>query len=144
VDTYAPLQGDYVSPLLDLGLPRAPTEQIAAAREGLPVSTFVLLADALGISEAALASVTGMSQTTLTRRKRGGRLHPDEGEHLLRIALLLERASAVFGDTGDAGDWLKSPNLSLGSSTPLEFARSEIGAREVTDLLGRIEYGVYS
>jgi len=27
---------------------------------------------------------------------------------------------------------------------PLEFAKSEIGAREVENLLGRIEYAVYS
>jgi putative toxin-antitoxin system antitoxin component (TIGR02293 family) len=121
-----------------------PTEQIAAAREGLPLTAFAALAAALSISEAALASLTGVSQTTLTRRKRSGRLSPDEGEHLLRIALLLERASGVFGGTDVAADWLKHPNLSLGNAAPLEFARSEIGAREVMDLLGRIEYGVYS
>jgi uncharacterized protein (DUF2384 family) len=27
---------------------------------------------------------------------------------------------------------------------PLDFAKTEIGAREVENLLGRIEYGVYS
>jgi uncharacterized protein (DUF2384 family) len=27
---------------------------------------------------------------------------------------------------------------------PLDYAETEIGAREVEDLLGRIEYGVYS
>jgi putative toxin-antitoxin system antitoxin component (TIGR02293 family) len=144
MENYAPHTHGGASPLRDLGLPLEPIEQMAAAREGLPVSTFGSLADALGISEGALAGVTGMSPTTLTRRKRGGRLHVDEGEHLLRIALLLERASAVFDEASDAADWLKSPNLSLGDSTPLEFARSEIGAREVMALLGRIEYGVYS
>ncbi|MEX2535085.1 MAG: antitoxin Xre/MbcA/ParS toxin-binding domain-containing protein [Trueperaceae bacterium] len=142
--SYAPRQVDDFSPLREMGLPRTPSEQIAAVRTGLPVATFRALAKALGISEAALAGFTGLSQTTLTRRKRGGRLYPDEGEHLLRLALLLERASAVFDSAADAADWLKSSNPSLGNSTPLDFARSEIGAREVVDLLGRIEYGVYS
>jgi uncharacterized protein (DUF2384 family) len=32
----------------------------------------------------------------------------------------------------------------LGGAVPLDFAKTEIGAREVENLLGRIEYGVYS
>jgi len=34
--------------------------------------------------------------------------------------------------------------VGLGGETPLEYAETEVGAREVEDLLGRIEYGVYS
>ena len=43
-----------------------------------------------------------------------------------------------------AAEWLKTPNLSLGDKTPLEYADTEVGAREVENLLGRIDYGVYS
>jgi putative toxin-antitoxin system antitoxin component (TIGR02293 family) len=144
MDRYVPVRQANTGPLRVLGLPTAPSEQIAAAEEGLEVGTFRALAEALGVSEARLASITRMSQTTLTRRKRGGRFTVEESEHLLRIALLLERAATVFGSADDAAGWLKEPNLSLGNVAPLEFARSEIGAREVSDLLGRIEHGVYS
>jgi putative toxin-antitoxin system antitoxin component (TIGR02293 family) len=144
MDSYAPSGRHEHGPLQEIGLPRTPNEQIAAAQEGLPVAAFRALAEVLAVSESELAHVTGISQTTLTRRKRSGRLTRDEGEHVLRVALLLERAASVFGGTDDAARWLAEPNLSLGNSTPLELARSEIGAREVADLLGRIEYGVYS
>ena len=40
--------------------------------------------------------------------------------------------------------WLASPQVGLGGAIPLEFAETEVGAREVENLLGRIEYGVYS
>ena len=40
--------------------------------------------------------------------------------------------------------WLNSPQVGLGGATPLEYAETEVGAREVEDLLGRIEHGVYS
>ena len=91
-----------------------------------------------------MAGLAGISGTTLTRRKRSGQLTPNESEHVLRIANLLERAAGVFEDVGDAAAWLKTPNLSLGDVTPLDYADTEIGAREVENLLGRIDYGVYS
>ncbi|MDQ3459226.1 MAG: MbcA/ParS/Xre antitoxin family protein [Deinococcota bacterium] len=50
----------------------------------------------------------------------------------------------MFDALESAADWLRSENLSLGGRTPLEYADTEIGAREVENLLGRIEYGVYS
>ena len=40
--------------------------------------------------------------------------------------------------------WLTSPQLGLGGAVPLEYAGTEVGAREVEELLGRIAYGVYS
>jgi uncharacterized protein (DUF2384 family) len=32
----------------------------------------------------------------------------------------------------------------LDQQAPLEFARTEIGARDVEDLIGRLEFGVFS
>jgi putative toxin-antitoxin system antitoxin component (TIGR02293 family) len=50
----------------------------------------------------------------------------------------------VFDDESVAAEWLRAPNLALGDVAPLAMADTELGAREVDDLLGRIEYGVYS
>ena len=47
-------------------------------------------------------------------------------------------------DAASARDWLTHKQTGLGNTVPLEFAKTEIGAREVENLLGRIEYGVYS
>ena len=129
--------------LVDLGLTPTPTELIAAVKAGLDVRVFVDLARRLGVSEARLAEVAGIAPTTLTRRKRAGALTPDEGEHVLRLAALLDRAVQVFDDEADAADWLRAPNLALGGVAPLALADTELGAREVDDLLGRLEHGVY-
>ena len=130
--------------LVGLGLSRTVGDLIGAVKEGLPVATFSALAAALDVSDAALAKVTGISGTSLTRRKRSGQLTQDESEHVLRIAGLLDRATGLFGSVDDARDWLKIPNPSLGDVAPLDYADTEIGGREVENLLGRIEYGVYS
>jgi putative toxin-antitoxin system antitoxin component (TIGR02293 family) len=134
-------QGRFLS---RLGLSPAPTDLISAGNSGLDVSIFGRLARSLGVSEASLADITGVSQSSLTRRKRSGRMTPEESERILRIAGLVDLAAGIFGDIEVAVAWLKETNLSLGDVSPLEFARSEIGGREVRDLLGRIEYGVYS
>ena len=128
----------------NLGLSRQANDLIGAVKQGLPVTTFRALADSLDVSEASLADVTGISVTTLTRRKRSGQLSQDESEHVLRIAALLDKAIHVFESPEDARDWFKTPNLSLGDVTPLSYADTEVGGREVENLLGRIEYGVYS
>jgi putative toxin-antitoxin system antitoxin component (TIGR02293 family) len=54
------------------------------------------------------------------------------------------KAVKVFGGIEEARQWLNSPQFGLGGAVPLDYAETEIGAREVENLLGRIEYGVYS
>ena len=68
----------------------------------------------------------------------------DESERVLRIGALFDRAVVVFGDEDQARQWLKSSQRALGGRTPLEYADTEPGAREVEDLLGRLEYGVFA
>ena len=130
--------------LHDLGLTPDPTALIAAVKAGLDVRVFVELANQLGVSEARLAQIAGIAPTTLGRRKRAGSLAPDESERVLRLAVLLEHATRAFEDEADAADWLGTANVALGGVTPLDLADTEFGAREVDDLLGRLEHGVYS
>jgi putative toxin-antitoxin system antitoxin component (TIGR02293 family) len=130
--------------LHDLGLAPDPAALIAAVKAGLDTRVFADLARRLGVSEAQLAATAGIAPTTLGRRKRAGALAPDESEHVIRLATLLERATQVFEDETDAADWLRTPNLALGGAAPLAFADTEFGAREVDDLLGRLQHGVYS
>jgi putative toxin-antitoxin system antitoxin component (TIGR02293 family) len=54
------------------------------------------------------------------------------------------RAVEVLESEEGARRWLNSPQVGLGGEIPLDYAQTEVGAREVEDLLGRIEFGVYS
>jgi putative toxin-antitoxin system antitoxin component (TIGR02293 family) len=96
--------------------------------------------DALAKSGSKLS----LSKATLHRRKAGARLGPAESERDVRFARLMGKAVEVMECEENAHQWLTSPQLGLGGATPLDYARTEVGAREVEDLLGRIEYGVYS
>jgi putative toxin-antitoxin system antitoxin component (TIGR02293 family) len=98
-----------------------------------------------GVSLPLLASVIGIPERTLARRRAAGRLEPDESERLLRVSNLFEKCVDLFdGDVTAAVHWLTSPKKALNRQAPLLYARTELGAREVEDLIGRLDHGIFS
>jgi putative toxin-antitoxin system antitoxin component (TIGR02293 family) len=121
-----------------------PARLIAALRAGLPYAELEELQARLQTPLDQLLPRLDISKATLHRRKAAGRLEPAESDRVLRFARLLGRAVTVMESEDQARRWLNSPQMGLGGAIPLDYADSEVGAREVEDLLGRIEYGVYS
>lgn len=121
-----------------------PSKLILSLKAGLPVQELDDLQTSLDLPMERLVPMLGISKATLHRRKAAGRLDPAESDRVLRFARLLGKAVEVLESVENARRWLTSPQVGLGGAIPLEYAESEIGAREVEDLLGRIEYGVYS
>ena len=117
---------------------------IAQIQKGLPIKAFTLLKKNLGTTDKQLSSILGIPVSTLARRKKGKRFLFEESERIFRIARLFEKAVGVFGSNDMARKWLKEPAWGLGDVAPIDYARTEIGAREVENLLGRIEHGVFS
>ncbi len=117
-------------------------ELILLLKQGFPVSSFSQLSEKMGVPEKSLATTVNIPQRTLSRRKKEGRFKTDESERLLRLAGLYERAMEVFGDEDLTRQWFHAPIKGFGGKTPLEFADTEPGAREVEDMLGRIEDGI--
>ena len=112
---------------------------------GLPVTELTDLQASLAVPTEKLAPLLGISRATFHRRKGAGeRLGPAESDRVVRFARLLGKAIKVFGDEEDARRWLNAAQFGLGGAVPLDYAKTEMGAREVENLLGRIEHGVYS
>jgi len=122
----------------------APSDLIKEIHAGLPIAELVNLQGRLGVPMETLAPLLGLSKATFHRRKTGGRLGPAESDRVVRFARLLGKAVEVMESEENARQWLTSPQFGLDGAVPLEYADTEVGAREVEDLLGRIEYGVYS
>src|SRR4029453_5191439 len=119
----------------------APTvrQQIEKMHAGLSFRAVTSLQKALDLPLGTMATVLGMSRATLHRRKIQGKIAQDESERLMRYQRLLKKAEDVFGEGEGARAWMTTKQPGLGNAVPLEFARTEIGAREVENLLGRIE-----
>lgn len=111
---------------------------------GLPVKELGDLQVSLAMPMDRLVPLLGISKATFHRRAKTGRLDKLESDRVLRFARLMGRAIEVLESEEDARRWLTTPQFGLGGAVPLEYADTEVGAREVEDLLGRIEHGVYS
>jgi len=120
-----------------------PIEMAQAVRHGLPWASFEAIGSALEISQAELAHVLQIRSRTLSRRKDTGRLESMESDRLVRLTRILAHAVEVFETLDGARDWLEFENRALGDQKPLDLLDTDAGAREVDEVLGRIEHGIF-
>lgn len=112
-------------------------------REGLSYEAFDRLRAVLDLPAARVGEILQIPPRTLARRKDAKRLEPEESDRLLRLSRLIGLALQLFeGDLEDTRTWLTTSHGALAEQTPLEFATTEVGAREVENLIGRLEHGV--
>jgi len=119
------------------------TPLVQRLRDGFPMAEFRLLQDLLRISEEELGRLLGISPATLHRRKKSGHLETPESERIVRFARLFGLTMEVFEAKDATREWLKTQNPGTASESPLSYADTEFGAREVENLLGRIDHGVF-
>jgi putative toxin-antitoxin system antitoxin component (TIGR02293 family) len=116
---------------------------IRLVRAGFPFSRMARFQRATGLPWATVARFVAIAPRTLTRRQSEGKLQPDESDRLWRASAIFDMAMDLFdGDATAARQWLVTPQLGLGGAIPLEFASTEVGSREVEDLISRLEYGI--
>jgi putative toxin-antitoxin system antitoxin component (TIGR02293 family) len=129
-----------------LGLTTSDTSDLLQQIEqGFSYDALLKLEINSGLSLALLTSVIGIPERTLARRRAAGRLEPDESERLLRVAILFEKCVDLFeGDVKAAVNWLTSAKKALNGQAPVLYARTELGAREVENLIGRLDHGIFS
>jgi len=120
-------------------------EIVHQIRKGLPARSLKIFQEATGLTVTEIADFAAISKRTLQRRQGTGKLLADESDRLLRASRIFDMAVDLFeGDKSAALKWLQSPQPGLGGETPLRFASTEVGAREVENLIGRLEHGVFS
>src|SRR5437016_5736986 len=114
-------------------------------RKGLPADSVTALAAKLDLGNSALSQRLGIPLRTLTRRlSQHSRLTAAESDRTVRFARVYATAVEMIGDETKAVEWLRTPNRALGGERPLDQLDTDIGARAVEDILGRIAYGHYS
>jgi putative toxin-antitoxin system antitoxin component (TIGR02293 family) len=118
-------------------------EMIRKIRRGLPPKAILNLSSELHVSKKELCEkILRLSIRTIARRV--ALLEADETDKLYRAARVLALARMVLESNQNALIWLTTPNKALEGEIPLYLLDTEIGAREVEDLLNRIEFSVYA
>jgi putative toxin-antitoxin system antitoxin component (TIGR02293 family) len=125
--------------------PASPYEWANQVEAGLPAASALAFKEALKLTNDELGALLGVSTRTLVRWQPGkSRLDAVSGDRLLRSARLFSIATDVLEDPEAAAQWLRSPQRALAGAVPLALARTDVGARAVEALLGRMEHGVYT
>lgn len=108
---------------------------------GLPKRALRLTAERIypAAGEARRVMFRIVPEATFKRRTR---LSAAESERTERLARVIAAAEYAWSDQSDAREWLTRPHPELGRRTPLETSMTELGARQVEDLLDRLFYGI--
>ncbi|MDN5863860.1 MAG: DUF2384 domain-containing protein [Gammaproteobacteria bacterium] len=127
------------------GRPANRVDLASAVLEGLPAESCAALTKRLHLSRAESATVLGVSVRTLDRLTGGGkRLSVTSSDRLARVARIYVRATEVLESEANAAAWLREPNKYLDGESPLDALATDYGTTRVTDMLDRMEYGVYA
>lgn len=115
-------------------------------QQGLPSKAVFYLQNALGLGDEEYASALGVSSKWLVRNRKTPKLHlgVDISDRLVRVARIFKLAQEVLESETAALSWLHRQQSGLSERTPLELMRTEAGAKEVEELLYRMEYSIYS
>lgn len=77
-----------------------------------------------------------------TLKRRRTRLSPTESQRLERLARIIAMTEGVWGGRVAAAEFLTREHPKLGGRTPLQMAATDLGVRQVEELLAAIEFGL--
>lgn len=103
---------------------------MAKINAGLSVNVLDRLHEHTGLPIDAIVGAVGISSRTLARRRASGKLSSEESDRLVRFSRLVALALNLFaGDREAACGWLAARQRGLADASPLEMARTKVGAR---------------
>ncbi len=110
---------------------------------GLPVRCVIHFKEYTGLSNTHMCRALGVSEKTFIRWQDDPAKLLDSvfSDRLVRTAKVMGLAEEVLEDADNASAWLSRPQSALGNEIPQELLRTDIGAKQVEDLLLRMEHG---
>lgn len=118
----------------------SPLSETKTTQAGLAFGEFEALRKQLDLSLDELSARLGLSRAAIEERKATGRLTSDESGKVVCFARLLGYAVHLFGGLDEARRWLKEPQRGLHGAVPLDYAKTDLGAREVENLLSQLRF----
>ena len=91
-----------------------------------------------------LASALAVTRATLINKKKGEVFSENISEKIVALSDLYSFGYEVFDNQNQFNEWMFTPNHALGNKTPFDIVDNQFGRDEIKNVLGRIEYGIYS
>lgn len=119
-------------------------EKIDIIKEGISKKDLENLKDKAGLDYNQLSKVLSVARATLINKKGNDRFDTNLSEKIVGVADIYSYGYEVFEDETKFNNWIFRSNRSLGGQSPYDLLDNQYGREEVKNLIGRIDYGVYS
>ena len=121
-----------------------PVEKMSIAKNGVSKQSLVNLKDRANLDYDELATILSTNRSTLINKKGSDNFNVPLSEKILSVADIYSYGYAVFEDEEKFNSWMQRKNQALGGESPMDYLGNQFGREEVRNLIGRIDYGVYS
>lgn len=119
-------------------------EKMGLVRQGISKTDFEGFKEKAGLDYDQLAATLAVARATLINKKGVEKFNSTLSEKIVSLADIYSYGYEVFEDIKVFNQWVFRPNLALGGAKPYDLLDNQYGREEVRDLIGRIDYGVYS
>lgn len=119
-------------------------EKMDMAREGVSKKNLESLKSKTNLDYDKLSTILSTTRATLINKKGTEHFSAALSERIVSIADLYSYGFEVFEDETKFNEWVFRPNQALGGKQPFELLDNQFGREEVKNVIGRIDYGVYS
>ena len=91
-----------------------------------------------------LSEMLAISKDTIKNKKGKEKFSIQVSAKIIELVDIYSYGFKVFGDELSFDLWMFKPNAALGGLPPNRFLNTLRGIEEVKNIIGRIDYGVYS
>lgn len=119
-------------------------EKMDMVREGVSKKNLESLKNKANLDYDKLSTILLTNRATLINKKGAEHFSAALSERIVSVADLYSYGFAVFEDEAKFNEWVFRPNKALGGKQPFELLDNYFGREEVKNVIGRIDYGVYS
>jgi putative toxin-antitoxin system antitoxin component (TIGR02293 family) len=121
-----------------------PIEKMQMAEKGVSKIYLEKLKNMANLDYQRLATALAVTRATLINKKKEEKFNAVLSERIVGLTDIYDYGFKVFEDKEKFNRWMVAPNKALGGKAPFDIINSQFGREEVKNILGRIEYGVYS
>ena len=121
-----------------------PLEKMDIARTGISKKDLENLKEKTELDYDKLAVALAVTRATLINKKGDEKFNTSLSERIIDLANIYSYGYEVFEDEARFNQWMFRPNRALGGQAPYDLIDNQFGREEIRDIIGRIDYGVYS
>jgi len=119
-------------------------EKMEVVENGISKESLESLKALAGLDYDQLARILNVARATLINKKSPERFNTDLSDKIMSLADIFSYGFQVFEDKDRFRLWIRTPLKALGGKAPGDLLNTSFGREEVRNLIGRMEYGVYS